>query len=102
MLMRLLHEVGCTLSTNAMHGTTGISVNPATIRLGFPLESKSLRVMNVTQLKIVIIFEPITSCPCSTKVVALFFITECMDFRDEMLKASKDVHELNVNVVMKG
>jgi hypothetical protein len=102
MLVRLLHKVSCTFGTDAMHSTPWITIGPASIRLGFPLESKPLRVMNVTQFNVVIIFETITGCPCSTKVIALIFITECMDFRDEMLKASKDVHELNVNVVMNG
>jgi hypothetical protein len=96
MLVRLLHEVSSTLCTDAMHSTTGIPVCPASIRLGFPLKSKPLRVMYIPQLKVMIIFETITCCPGSTKVVALFFITECMDFRDEMLEASKDVHDLNV------
>ena len=102
MPMRLLQEPLGTLCADGVDATVGFDVLPAAIRLGIPLERKPLRVANVLKLQVVIVTKTITTSPCSTYVVALLFIAECMELRDEGFESGKDLHWFELSVCVGG
>jgi hypothetical protein len=81
-----------------MDSAVGFNVTPASIRLRFTLERKPLRVMDVPHLKVVVIPQTIGASPCSTKVVAILFIRISVELRDEGLKGSKELHDVELSV----
>jgi hypothetical protein len=74
MSLGLIHEVLGAFRADGMDMTIGLYITPASIRLRIPLERKAFRVMDIPQLKIMVVLEPIVCSPSSTNVVTLVLI----------------------------